>query len=464
MSSEQPPVRVFDAWKMQLGAYHFAMNNPGVMLPLLMGRGKSKAAVDVVINRDDRRVLIVCPKTVLGVWRREFARHGCEDHIMVILDKGTVKKRSEQLNQALSRPPSGKRLIVVINYDAYWREPIANMIMMGRWDNVILDESHRIKSATGKASRFAGRLARLVPHRTCLTGTPLPHSPLDAFGQYRFLDPSVFGTSYTLFRSTFAICDKMFPSKVLSWINQDEFSKKFYSIAYHPLPEDDIDLPSVRHEMRTCELPPGARRIYDDMETDFIAQVRTGVTTAANALVKLLRLQQISSGHTKTEDDKIVDIHDEKSEVLLDLLKDLPKDEPFIVFCRFRRDLDAVKKVAEKLNKRYGEISGRRKDVTEMAEMPDDIDLMAVQMQSGGVGINLSRACYAAYYSIGFSLGDFDQTAARLHRAEQTRPVIFYHILANKTIDHAVYGALKKRRQVIEAVLDVFQEPEAVPF
>jgi SNF2 family DNA or RNA helicase len=82
-----------------------------------------------------------------------------------------------------------------------------------------------------------------------------------------------------------------------------------------------------------------------------------------------------------------------------------------------------------------------------------DAVILGVQIQSGGVGIDLTRAAYAVYYSLGFSLGDYEQSLARLRRPGQTRCIRYYHLVAPGTVDQQVYAALKERRSVVEAVL-----------
>ena len=79
--------------------------------------------------------------------------------------------------------------------------------------------------------------------------------------------------------------------------------------------------------------------------------------------------------------------------------------------------------------------------------------ILGVQMQSGGVGIDCSRAAFAFYYSLGYSLGDYEQSLARLRRPGQTRCVRYYHVVCTGTVDEQVYAALRERRSVIEAVL-----------
>ena len=79
--------------------------------------------------------------------------------------------------------------------------------------------------------------------------------------------------------------------------------------------------------------------------------------------------------------------------------------------------------------------------------------MLAVQIDSGGVGVDLTRARYAIYYSLGFSLGSYEQSLARIHRPGQTRPVEYIHLLAEGTVDERVMAALARRSDVVNTVL-----------
>ncbi len=457
---DQPLLRKTDAWNHQLEAYRFAYEKRGAMLAICMGGGKTKVVIDLIANRGHNRILIVCPVSVRGVWPREFEKHAATHCNIKILDRGTTANKADTVATFLRQYGSvSEPLVVVVNYEAVWRKPLGDVLLAAGFDCAILDESHRIKSPGGKASRWCQRLGRVVPWRLCLTGTPMPHSPLDLYGQYRFLSPEVFGTNFCVFRNHYAICHPEYKSQVQKWINQDELHQKFYSRAIRCKASDVLDLPPATDHTRTCRMPPAAERIYRELHDEMVVEVEKGVVTAANVLVKLLRLQQISSGYLPVGDDgEFQELHTAKKDVLADLLADLDLAEPVVVFCRFRRDLDAVRDVAEKTGRRYGELSGRQHDLTDHATMPEGIDLYGVQWQSGGVGIDLTRACYCVMYSHTFSLGDYHQAKARLVRPGQTRPVQFYHLLAEKTVDFAIYGALRKRRNLVDGILESLKE------
>jgi SNF2 family DNA or RNA helicase len=136
---------------------------------------------------------------------------------------------------------------------------------------------------------------------------------------------------------------------------------------------------------------------------------------------------------------------------LEDRLGDLAATEPVVVFCRFRNDLAEVQAAAKSLGREYAEVSGSRKDLERWQS--GDAVILGVQIQSGGLGIDCSRAAYAFYYSLGFSLGDYQQSLARLHRPGQTRCVRYYHLVCKDSVDEQVYAALRSRQNVIEAVL-----------
>ena len=322
---------------------------------------------------------------------------------------------------------------------------------------LLVHNSHRCKAPGGKQSMYLSRLRDRATRRLCLTGTPMPHSPLDAYAQYRFLDPGIFGTSFTAFRARYAIMGGFENHQVVALTNQEELTKKFYSIAYRVTADEVLDLPPVQHITQPVKLSREELRVYAALEHDLIAEVKAGVVTVANALVKILRLQQATSGYSRLDAEpgeargREVRIGDSKERTLADLLDSLPGSEPVVVFARFHHDLDAVARICEAQSRRFGELSGRHNEL--MDWQMGRLDVLGVQIQSGGVGIDLTRACYAVYYSVGYSLGEYEQSLARLCRPGQERPVRYYHLVATGTVDETVRQALEAKRDVVEAVL-----------
>ena len=467
------------AWEHQAKALGFAYELDGSILNMDMGTGKTKVALDLIRDKttheenyehfgkkdgiewvtDGRKVLVLCPKTVIPVWKRQADTHA-PDLALTTLTKGTVANKTDTAKRALEDRewaeaegiPIADRssAVLVINYESAWREPFALWALAQEWDWVIFDEIHKIKASNGKASRFCSKLGKKAKRRLGMTGTLLPHSPQDAFGIFRTIDPGVFGTSFAKFRSRYCEMGGFQGKQVVGFTRQDEMGLLMDYITFSCAADDVLDLPDKMDITREVILTKKERQAYNDMESDMIVELNNKVLTASNGLSKLLRLQQITSGVTPA--GYVDPMNVSKTDALQGVLEEIG-NEPVVIFARFRADLVEAENTCILLGKNYGEVSGSRKDIEGVWE-GDDIDVLGVQLQAGGLGIDLTRARHAIYMSMGFSLGDYEQSRARIHRPGQERKCVYTHLVAKDTIDEAVYKALKSKKEVIESVLD----------
>ena len=464
-ATDLPPVpgSKTDAWMHQRQAFWFAKDRPAAMLAMDMGTGKSKVTVDLCTANGAERVLIVCPVAVVPVWSREFRMHaGREWHVKALT--GSVADRTEQAEAMVNGGCTcGKPHAVVINYEATWRDPFKTWASRQDWDYLVLDESHRIKAPGGVTSKACYAFAKSARRRLALTGTPFPQSPLDIFAQYRSLDPEVFGLSYTAFLNRYAVRGGYQGHEILGLQNEDELNERFYSMAFRVEADDVLDLPESLDVTRSCSLSSKAAKVYRQVESELYADLSEwrnrgaddeSEITAPNVLVKMLRLQQITGGSVNDDAGHPLEIDDSKAKLLADVMEDIDPAHGIAVFCRFRHDLAVVRRVAEGLGMTYGEVSGGQNDLDEDAKMPQSINVMGVQIQSGGVGVDLTRCRYGIYYSLGYSLSDYLQSRRRLVRPGQEHEVLFVHLTAGGTIDEQVYGALADRQEVVEYVMD----------
>lgn len=196
--------------------------------------------------------------------------------------------------------------------------------------------------------------------------------------------------------------------------------------------------------------------------------------TAANILSRLLRLQQLTGGTLRGDPEPdaygrpipgpAVVVSTAKVDELADVLDEVGcvkggadgegDPEPVTVFTRFTADLAAVRKLCVERGLRYGEISGERDDGLDAgARMNPDIDVCGVNIQAGGTGIDLTRSNVVVWYSLGYSVSNFDQAKARNYRPGQTRPVRNIHIICRDAMDEAVYEAIDERRAAVSEVL-----------
>ena len=459
-------------WLHQKKALELARHLDGCMLALDMGTGKSLCVISLISSDDSIKLsLIVCPKSVQAGWEKQFKMH-CEKPISVkILTNNVSYKADQVLCHVDLAPQLKKQLVIITNYESTFREPLADVLLAQKWDLIVCDEAHKIKSPGGRTSRYFAKLGKTARKRICLTGTPLPNSIIDAYGQYRFMAPGVFGTSVSAmrneycemggFRSYDKASDSFKPRQVIAYKNADKFNTLFYSCAYRVMADDVLDLPPVIHTTHTFDLSDKARKIYKDLKKDLIAQWEEGQITAANGLVKLLRLSQLTGGWAPLDNGMLLPVDTGKQELLAELLDDISVTDPVVIFARFTQDIRSCIETIKAVGRTVGELSGHENDL--MKYQTGEINTLVVQIQSGGVGVELQKCgdqCtrYCFYYSVSYSLTEYEQSLARIHRPGQEKTVNYFHLVAERTIDSIIYAALAEKKDTIEEFLKQLKE------
>ena len=422
---------------------------------------------------DARLTLILAPLSVVDhVWPGEIRKHGKRQNTTIIplgTKAGTVREKMTKAAEGLRLATARKGpAIIIVNYESAHREPLGRFLKGIHWDLFIMDESHKLKTPAGKASLFASQVSEKSRRRLALTGTPMPHSPLDVYAQFRAIDKNVFGVSNQEFKVRHAEFEivakpnvkidehgnevKTYPKKVVGFKNLEELNQKLYSRAFRVTASETLDLPGAIETYMHVEMSPKARRLYNQMAVSFMAELDSGeAVTAANALTRIIRFQQMTSGFARTEDGKDIEVDTSKISALGDILDGLPPREPVVVFARFQNDLEAIARLSDKMIRPHFEISGRIKNLEEWRQQGG---VLAVQIQAGGLGLDLTAARYCVYFSLGYNLGDYLQSIARLHRPGQTSLVDYIHLVAADSIDEIIMDALANKEDVINRVLE----------
>jgi SNF2 family DNA or RNA helicase len=454
-----------DRWQNQQEAFEFAMKHKATMLDMDMGTGKTRVALDVAFaRRGVKKILVVCPKAVIPVWRHNLQKfYNGGDWYCWDMQKGTVVQKAQDLEKWINMGNhKDSKLFVVVNYDIVWRKELGDYINRSAgFDLVILDESHRAKSAGSKVSKYLAMIGKKVDYKLCLSGTPMANSPLDVYGQYRFLDSNIFGTSHYLFLCRYAIMGGPDSKFVVGYQNQQELNAKFRSIAYSCKMSDVADkikLPDALPPIcRYVELPTRDMKTIKELSKDFVAECGAGHVIVNNVLTKLLRIQQICSGFCLTQESifdapQTQELNTAKQDELFDILSDVSPLASVVVFCVFRHDLTSIRQIAEKSQRKYFELSGSENTLEEWKKCEGAV--IGVQIQAGSEGVDMTNAHYAIYYSIPHSLALYNQSKARLYRPNQKNAVSFIHLLAENTVDVAMYKSLVKKKDVIESIKD----------
>jgi SNF2 family DNA or RNA helicase len=443
---------VSQAWGHQRSAQDWLMPRRFGHLNHQVGCGKTRTALMALA--DKKIILVVCPIAVGPAWAKQ-GRLFDTGRRFVVAVKGTSAQRLKAIRDGLA---GGGSVAIVINYDSVYRGDIGKLIQATAWDAIVCDESHRIKSGSGRASKFLWKLGKAHPDakRICLTGTPTPNNPLDWFGQFRFLDDSILGTSERSLRERLCVLHPQYKGWILDWKRDglQALAARIDEHVHRVQAADVLTLPEAIHTHIEIELNSVVRAFYDVLEEEMIARIASGeVVTAANRMVVTARLHLAASGHAKPDDgDRFHRICGEpdKRGWLKDWLEDFPSREPLVVFVRFLEDLREVAEACEASGRTVSLLCGHKKELEDWQDGKTDV--IVVQQQAGGAGVDLTRASYCVFYSLSHSLGDFEQAVGRLHRPGQTKCCRYYHVVAKSTIDEAIYQALRDKADVAESV------------
>lgn len=444
----------------QVAAYNMALNLPAAGLLMEQGTGKSLTSIAIIGRRflrgEIQRCLVVAPASVVPVWPKEFALHADFPHEVLALE-GPVTKREQAL---LSWPPDPSKIqVAVVNYEATWRMEET----LARWkpDMIICDESQRIKTPSAKQSKTMHRLGRLAKYRLILTGTPVSQGPLDFYSQYKFLDPSIFGNSYYAFRARYAIMGGYENRQVVGYKNLPELIRKAHSIAFRVTKEEALDLPPFIDQVLYCDLERKAMSIYTQLKKESVAELSAEkVLTATNVLSRLLRLSQLTGGYLGDGEGGIEEVSRAKMNLLDETLDDLlGAGKKVIVFARFLPEIAAIRKLLEKKGILYEWIAGEvkmeeRGEAVRRFQEDESCKVFVAQIQTAGLGITLTAADTAIFYSLDYSFANYDQARARLHRIGQRNAVTYIHLVARGTVDEKVLEALKNKKSVADEVVD----------
>lgn len=420
----------------QIEARDFALERPGSMIHGGLGIGKTRIGLSVMAEMSARRVLVLCPKVVRSIWRSEYIDHSYAINTDFVVLEGTTKERQAHLRR-LSAP-----FVVVLNYESALR--MKDALLRYRWDLLVLDESHRIKSFGSGISRLAARLGARAGKRLLLTGTPAD-KPEDWLGQFRTLDKDVLGTKRDFHRRYCVHGNPHIPQQITSYRDLPDLGLRIMPYIKKIDAEDVLDLPDESDTIIKVQMSERGRRLYKKMEDEY----RIEDVHADNDLVLLLRLAQMTGG-TMEHEGGVIKIDDSKERALRDWLQDV--DEPVVVVCRFSSDIAAVHRATDGTSL---ELSGK---VDELKEWQDGgSQVLALQIQAGGVGISLVRAAVMVFYSVGYSTIDIRQARGRVRRPGQERRVRYIHLVAEGTVDEMIARARLTKRDVLEQVREEFR-------
>jgi SNF2 family DNA or RNA helicase len=480
------------------------VEHPYFLLADEMGAGKTKQAIDAAqvlyLQGVIDKAIVIAPAAVRGVWFHR-QRGELNKHLWLSIPSRIVEfhRQVDVWDWGLTQ---GKHLQwVVTNYD-YIRKSEHEEELINECTPrtlLILDESSAVKNAKALQSKAVLRIRNKCGRVLLLNGTPIANSPADMYMQGRIMDKSILGCgSFSQFRAEYAIMGGWQGKQIVSWRNLEDLQQRFAPYVLRRLKQDCLDLPEkMPPVIYEVGLTAETWKRYKEMRDELVVWLDSqSVSVAAQAIVKVIRLAQITSGllgGVEFEDtgappetpDYLTELYDytldigtpkrpeplqiissEKRDALLDKIETALYEKPnhkFIVWCRFRPE--AVKTV-EAIRDRFPRVTARLLYGGQKAHERDEaLSLLdpsttvpgaacaVATMGTGSIGLTLTAADTNYYLSLTRSLLHLLQSIDRTHRPTQINPVSYFYFLATgpkgqRTVDHVLYEQLEKKNDL----------------
>lgn len=429
------------------------------------GTGKTKTVVDLLsylkmLGRVEGGLIIV-PKAVLYSWQNEINEHSPlpkEERIVCVMEGSTKEKR------ALLNIRMNHAAFFITNYASLLSmEDDFTRLLTGRRLAMVLDESTAIKNHASKQAKACHRLGPLAAARYIMTGTPITQGPLDAFSQFKFLDPKILGHhNYYSFAAEYAIKGGFKGREVVGYRNLDRLASRIAPSSFRVLKKDCLDLPEKVY--RVVELKMGQEQLdaYKAMKEESIVTLNGREVAAPVVLTRMLRLQQISAGFMPLIDEygNISSVHEFPDAPKLDALVELVQEVvdgggKAIVWCKFiweveqcMRRLAAFQPVAY-----YGETDARTRQANvDRFQTDSTCKVFVGQIQTGGIGITLTAANSTFYLTNSFSHAERVQSEDRNHRIGQRNTVTYTDLVVRGSLDRYVLRTLRDKKNIADVV------------
>ena len=316
-------------------------------------------------------------------------------------------------------------------------------------------KSFRLRQG-GSRARALGQVAHThVTRFIGLTGTPAPNGVKDLWGQVWFLDKGErLGRTFSAFSERWFRKGYDGYSLVPYDHTQEEVQERLKDICLtvRGLPVDEpITTPLY------IDLPPAARRAYDEMEEEMYTVIGAEGVEAANAAVRTQKCLQLANGALYTDEyGNWEAVHDAKLEALDSVIEEA-NGAPVLVAYNFKHDL-------ARLRKRYpkGRVLDADPDTIKRWNR-GEIELLFAHPASAGHGLNLADGGnILAFYGVNWNLEEHMQIIERIgpmrqKQAGYDRPVLVYPILARDTVDDLVMDRLTSKKSVQEILLEALK-------
>ena len=411
------------------------------------GLGKTLQSIATINLADAFPCLVVCPSSLKINWQREWEKF-TDKKAMVLTDK--VRDTWTFFYQ------TGMHQVFIVNYESLKKYFVQRIKKAEGWTlrdvefrnsinlfkSVIIDESHRCKSASTQQAKFCKGICTGKEWVIELTGTPVVNRPKDLIPQLAILNRMDDFGGYKPFVNRY--CSGQREASNLKELN---FNLWKYCMFRREKSLVLTDLPDKIRQVNTCEITN--RKEYMDAERDLIMYLQKYKDADDEKIEKALRgevmvriniLRQISAR------GKVRDV--------IEFVKDFRENgKKIILFCSLHEVVDQLKRYFPTAVSVTGRDSQDEKQrAVDAFQNNPKADIIICSIKAAGVGLTLTASSNVAFVEFPWTYADCCQCEDRAHRIGQKDSVTCYYFLGRRTIDEKVYRIIQEKKNTANAV------------
>ena len=411
------------------------------------GLGKTLQSIATINLANAFPCLVICPSSLKINWQREWEKF-TDKKAMVLTDK--VRDTWTFFYQ------TGMHQVFIVNYESLKKYFVQRIKKAEGWTlrdvefrnsinlfkSVIIDESHRCKSASTQQAKFCKGICTGKEWVIELTGTPVVNRPKDLIPQLAILNRMDDFGGYKPFVNRY--CSGQREASNLKELN---FNLWKYCMFRREKSLVLTDLPDKIRQVNTCEITN--RKEYMDAERDLIMYLqkykdaddeKIEKAVRGEVMVRINILRQISAR------GKVRDV--------IEFVKDFRENgKKIILFCSLHEVVDQLKRYFPTAVSVTGRDSQDEKQrAVDAFQNNPKADIIICSIKAAGVGLTLTASSNVAFVEFPWTYADCCQCEDRAHRIGQKDSVTCYYFLGRRTIDEKVYRIIQEKKNIANAV------------
>jgi superfamily II DNA or RNA helicase len=405
-----------------------------------MGLGKTLQVLALLATRplDGRPGLIVCPASVVPVWREEIAKF-FPSLAVDVLKTG---------HDFITHPAP---VLWLASYTQLRKH--RELLPAQEFGYAVLDEGQFIKNPDAKVTQTCFSVR--AQHRLVLTGTPLENRQLDLWSIFRFLLPGLLG-SRTAFESALATDRAGTLERLRAQLAPFILRRTKKEVAQELPPKVEMDL--------LCPLTDVQRAEYARICTEGLERLGDDVGAAMREksfgfLALLTRLRQTCCDPDMLPWLKSPLTDSGKITLLIEKLAEIVSSgHKVVIFSQFVMLLDRVREalVLHFPELQRFELTGMtldRQKPVQSFQNATGAAAMLVSLKAAGTGITLHAADYVFLLDPWWNPAVEAQAVDRVHRIGQTNTVFVYRMVTAGTIEERIQALKAEKKDLFDKLI-----------